>query len=32
MELVKKNGSIHNAVTIGLDRFLGIEQTKSLKR
>ncbi|MEO6852210.1 MAG: hypothetical protein ABI166_16325 [Mucilaginibacter sp.] len=32
MELVKKNGSIHDTVTIGLDRFLGIDQDRGLKR
>ncbi|QEM06232.1 hypothetical protein DIU31_022925 [Mucilaginibacter rubeus] len=32
MELVKKNGGIHDAVTIGLDQFLGIDQTRGLKR
>ena len=32
MELVKKNGGIHDAVTIGLDLFLGIDQTRGLKR
>ena len=32
MELVKKNDSIRDAVTIGLDQFLGIDQTRSVKR
>ncbi|MFD1257731.1 hypothetical protein ACFQ3S_13060 [Mucilaginibacter terrae] len=32
MELVKKNGSIYDAVTIGLDQFLGIDQARGLKR
>jgi hypothetical protein len=32
MELVKKNGSILDAVTIGLDRFLGIDQARGMKR
>lgn len=32
MELVKKNGGIHDAVTIGLDRFLKIDQTRGMKR
>ena len=32
MEMVKKNGSIHDAVTIGLDRFLGIDQARGMKR
>jgi hypothetical protein len=32
MELVKKNGSIHDAVTIGLDQFLGIDQARGMKR
>jgi hypothetical protein len=32
MELVKKNGNIRDAVTTGLDQFLGIEQTRGLKR
>lgn len=32
MELVKKNDSIREAVTIGLDQFLGIDQTRSVKR
>jgi hypothetical protein len=32
MELVKKNRSIHDAVTIGLDQFLGVDQTRGMKR
>jgi hypothetical protein len=32
MELVKKNGSIHDAVTIGLDQFLGVDQARGMKR
>jgi hypothetical protein len=32
MELVKKNGSIHEAVTIGLDQFLGVDQARGMKR
>jgi len=32
MELVKKNGNIHDSVTIGLDLFLGIDQTRGQKR
>lgn len=32
MELVKKNGSIHDAVTIGLDQFLGIDHARGMKR
>ena len=32
MELVKKNDSIRGAVTIGLDRFLGIDQARGVKR
>jgi hypothetical protein len=32
MELVKKNGSIHKAVTIGLDQFFGVYQARSMQR
>lgn len=32
MELVKRNGSIYDAVTIGLDQFLGIDQVRGMKR
>jgi hypothetical protein len=32
MELVKKNGSIRDAVTIGLNQFLGIDQARGMKR
>jgi hypothetical protein len=32
MELVKKNGNVHDAVTIGLDQFLGIDQARGMKR
>lgn len=32
MELVKKNDSIRGASTIGLDRFLGIDQARGVKR
>jgi hypothetical protein len=32
LELVKKNDAIRDAVTIGLDRLLGIGQTRGLKR
>jgi hypothetical protein len=32
MELVKKNRGIQDAVTIGLDQFLGIAQTRGIKR
>jgi len=32
MELVKRNDSIREAVTIGLDRFLGIDQARGVKR
>lgn len=32
MELVQKNNGIREAATIGLDQFLGLDQTRSLKR
>jgi hypothetical protein len=32
MELVKKNDSIREAATVGLDRYLGIDQTRGVKR
>jgi len=32
MELVKKNGGIHKAVTIGLDQLLGVDQSRGMKR
>lgn len=32
MELVKKNGGIRDAATIGLDQLLGLSQSKGLKR
>jgi hypothetical protein len=32
MELVQKNDSIRDAVTIGLDQLLGLSQTRGLKR